>query len=91
MHYPHSHRSKYFTTYITKDWKLIYNYNPKTPNQPSYELYNLADDPFENKNVAKEKPEKLKSLMKAMIHQLKEEQALYPIDKSGNELKPKMP
>ncbi len=91
MHFPHSHRSSYFTDYITKDWKLVYHYNPQTPDAPSYELYDLKNDPFENHNLAKQKPEKLRSLVKAMSVQLEREQALYPIDKDGNELKPKMP
>ncbi len=91
MHYPNQHRSSYFTSYCTKDWKLIYHYNPKTPESPSYELYDLKNDPFENKNIASKNPEKLKSLVKAMSQQLEAEHALYPIDQKGNELKPKAP
>jgi arylsulfatase A-like enzyme len=91
MHFPHSHRSSYFTSYCTKDWKLVYHYNPKTPDHPTYELYDLKNDPFENSNIANQKPEKLRSLVKAMSQQLQDEHALYPVDKNGNELKPKMP
>lgn len=91
MHFPHQHHSTYFTTYITPDWKLVYHYNPKTSEIPSYELYDLKNDPFENKNVSSQNPEKLKSLVKAMSQQLEAEHALYPVDTHGKELKPQMP
>ena len=91
MHYPNQHRSSYYTAYITEDWKLIYHYNPKTPESPSYELYDLENDPFENNNVAKSNPEKLKNLVKTMSQQLVAEHALYPIDQQGKEIKPKSP
>ena len=37
-HFPHSHRSSYFTAFRQGDWKLIYRYKGKT----KYELYNLG-------------------------------------------------
>ncbi|MCH5375534.1 MAG: sulfatase-like hydrolase/transferase, partial [Planctomycetes bacterium] len=54
MHYPHSpHRSDYFTCYRHGDWKVIYHYYPsKASEDAAYQLYNLADDPFESTNLA---------------------------------------
>ena len=88
MHFPHAHRGSYFTVYRDGDWKLIYYYNPKLPNRPAYELYNLKKDPSEIYNVATLETEKLKGMVKAMAKQLEAEGALYPIDADGNTLKP---
>ena len=47
------------------DWKLVqYNVN-KTP-QGELELYNIANDPSEEQNLAAENPEKVKELKKLM-------------------------
>lgn len=92
MHFPHNHRSKYFTSYRNGDWKLVYHYYPKLNQQSShYELFNLKDDFAETQNLAKQNPEKLKSMVQAMVAQLSAEGALYPVDKSGNELRPIVP
>ena len=88
MHFPHAHRGSYFTVYRDGDWKLIYYYNPKLPNRPAYELYNLKKDPNEIYNVATLETEQLKEMVKAMAGQLEAEGALYPIDADGNALKP---
>lgn len=47
------------------DWKLVRS-RPGAP----WELYNLADDPMESKNLANAQPEKLKELVAAMEAQL---------------------
>ena len=92
MHFPHSHRSSYYTVLRVGEWKLIYHYFPKmNPAKTRYELFNLKDDPFEKNNLADKEPNKVKRLVHAMIKQLDEEGALYPVDKGGNELKPIMP
>ncbi|WDE97653.1 sulfatase [Lentisphaera profundi] len=90
MHFPHKHRSSYFTTYRTQDWKIIYHYNPKT-SKPEIELYHLKEDPYEEKNLASTNPEKLNSLINAMNSQLKQEGALFPTNKKGDELTPLIP
>lgn len=87
MHFPHQHRSSYYTTYRTQDWKIIYHYNPKS-GQPEIELYHLKNDPYETKNLVTENPEKVGSLIQAMNAQLKTEGALFPVDKNGKELHP---
>ncbi len=85
MHYPHSpHRSNYFTCYRNGDWKFIYHYLPTdVSDNLHYQLFNLADDPFEQKNLAKEKPDQLRKMMKELVASMKHHDALYPVDKDG--------
>ena len=85
-HFPHSHRSSYFTSYRKGDWKLIYRYKGKI----KYELYDLSEDPFEKRNVAEDEPKKLNEMTKAMIARLEKEDALYPVE-GEMELKPQLP
>ena len=92
MHFPHQHRSRYFTSYRNGDWKLVYHYYPKMNRQTShYQLFNLKDDFTESKNLAHSSPEKLDAMMRAMVAQLEAEEALYPVDADGNELLPIIP
>jgi arylsulfatase A-like enzyme len=90
MHFPHAHRGKYFTTYREDNWKLIYHYNPETPETPSYELYNLKEDIGEEHDLANKEKKILTRMTKAMIKQLMHEQALFPIDAGGKTLFPKI-
>ena len=92
MHYPHSpHRSDYFTSYRNGDWKVIYHYFPSKASEDShYQLYNLADDPFESTNIASSKPDQLRAMMRGLIAGLKEYEALYPVDKKDGST-PQMP
>lgn len=83
MHFPHQHRSSYFTSYRNGDWKLIYSYFSKT----KYKLYNLKSDPFESKDLAESNPERVGALMEKMKKQLTAEGALYP-EKDGKEVLP---
>ena len=85
-HFPHSHRSSNFTAFRKGDWKLIYRYKGRA----KYELYDLAKDPFETKNLAEGEPKKLKEMTKAMITRLEMEDALYPTD-GDKELRPLLP
>jgi len=91
MHFPHGHNSSYFTSYRTKDWKVIYDYNPAGKKPAQHQLYSLKTDPFEEHDIASKNPEKLQQLIKAMARQLEAENALYPVDKQGRELKPELP
>ena len=92
MHFPHGpHNSSYFTSYRSGDWKLIYDYDPTGKNAEKHQLYNLKIDPFEEDDLASKNPEKLQQLIKAMARQLEAENALYPVDQQGRELKPKLP
>lgn len=100
MHYPHGpHRSSYFTVWRDGDWKVIYHALPEEKstggfNQFSgghYELFNLADDPFESTNLADSKPKVLKRMMQGLIAQLEDHKAVYPTDESGKRLRPELP
>lgn len=85
-HFPHEHRSSYFTSYVNKDWKVIYHYplpsrGGKQKNAaltPRYELYNLQRDPYEKEDLSSSEPEKLQSMMASLINDLEQKQALYP-------------
>ena len=95
MHYPHApHRSDYFTCYRDGDWKVIYHYFPSAASEGShYQLYNLANDPFEATNLAADKPDQLRSMMRRLIAGLEQTEALYPVAKNdaSTPLKPKLP
>ena len=59
MHFPHSHRSSYFTAFRKGDWKLIYHYDkPSGPSDNKVELFNLSEDRNESINLAFSNPEK---------------------------------
>ncbi len=81
MHYPHSpHRSNYFTCYRDGNWKVIYHYFPSEASEGShYQLYNLADDPFESTNLAAKEPERLKDMMLGLVEGLETFGAQYPV------------
>ena len=92
MHFPHKHRSSYFTSYRDGDWKIIYHYRPNdNPAKTRYELFNLVTDPYENENVAQSKPKVLKRMMASLTASLQAESALYPVDANGSEMHPKVP
>jgi arylsulfatase A-like enzyme len=95
MHYPHSpHRSDYFTCYRRGDWKVIYHYYPSKASEGChYQLYNLAEDPFESTNLAGSAPDQLRLMMQGLIAELEKHNALYPVDKKDGAapLKPKLP
>jgi arylsulfatase A-like enzyme len=90
MHFPHGpHRSSYFTSYRSGDWKVVYDYSPDGKKVPKHELFNLEADPFENENLATQHPEKLEKMIAAMSRQLEAEGALYPVDAGGREIRPR--
>jgi arylsulfatase A-like enzyme len=94
MHYPHSpHRTDYFTTYRNGDWKVIYHYFPSEVSENShYQLFNLAKDPFEQKNLAAVETSELRRMMQGLITGLEKQGAVYPVDKTtGAPTKPKLP
>jgi arylsulfatase A-like enzyme len=100
MHYPHGpHRSNYFTVWRDGDWKVIYHTLPNEPTTGGhiqftgghYELFNLADDPFESNNLADSKPAVLKRMMKGLIAALNDHDAVYPINDAGKAIRPQLP
>ena len=94
-HFPHSHRSSYFTSFRKGDWKLIYRYltnegkrKSKKP-LPKYELYNLKNDPYETKNLAHGNSQKTNEMIRLMSRQLEKEKALFPV-KDDREARPQL-
>ncbi len=93
MHFPHEHRHSYFTSYRLDDWKVIYHYQPEGKTKKNkkikrYQLFDLANDPTESKNLASSKPKELHKMMKALVAELEQQNAQYPTDKNGQILKP---
>ncbi len=100
MHYPHGpHRSNYWTSWRDGDWKVIYHTLPETKTSGgsiqiengNHELFNLAQDPFESTNLASSNPEILERMINGMVAELEKHDALYPIDDSGEPLRPTTP
>ena len=94
MHYPHApHRCDYFSTWRDGDWKVIYHYFPsKSSGGSHYQLFNLKDDPFEQHDLASNKPAELRQLMTGMVAALQNQNATYPVDKPGGKaLQPVIP
>ncbi|MFC7337129.1 sulfatase-like hydrolase/transferase [Haloferula chungangensis] len=79
-HMPHEHRSNYFTAFREGDWKIIYRYHMAgavagsnedvSKGHPSFELFNLAEDPYEVSNLASSHPGKLLSMARSMAREL---------------------
>lgn len=89
MHYPHEHRSSYFTSYRNRDWKLVYHYFPGivpegkkhtnyNPNKLKHELFNLKNDPAEQQNLAFSHPKQLNIMLNEMRTKLAQEGAQLP-------------
>ena len=93
MHYPHApHRTHYFTCYRDGDWKVIYHYFPTDVSGCShYQLFNLAEDPFEQTDLAASRPDQLRRVMQDLIAALEQHDAVYPVNKDGHVQKPKLP
>ncbi|TXD46508.1 sulfatase-like hydrolase/transferase [Polaribacter sp. IC073] len=87
-HFPHEHRSSYFTSLVKANWKIIYHYQPQ--GLPRYELFNLKEDPYEASNLADTNSEQLKVMMTVLIDELKSKKALYP-EKDKLPMQPIMP
>jgi arylsulfatase A-like enzyme len=94
MHYPHGpHRSDYWTSYRDGPWKVVYHYIPTAVSGNShYQLFNLAEDPFEQQDLTATKPQELRRMMQGLIGALEDCRAVYPLDQDGvTPLKPKLP
>jgi len=91
MHFPHSHRSSYFTAWHQGDWKLVYHYH--RPAETRHELFNLAADRTESKNLAAADKKELHRMLKSMTAALQDADAQYPYSKKnpGTKVKPALP
>lgn len=74
VHYPHDHRSEYFTTLRQGSWKLIHNYAPR-----GFELYHLGRDLSETNNLAKAEPERVSAMAGRMLEIIKESGGQWPV------------
>ncbi|MCB1124953.1 MAG: sulfatase [Verrucomicrobiae bacterium] len=73
IHYPHDHRSDYFSILREGDWKLIYNHPDDT-----FELYNLAADLSESRNQFVAEPERAMRMARKLARQLAGAGAQWP-------------
>lgn len=87
-HFPHEHRSSYYTIFIQDGWKVVYHYPVK--DTPRYELHNLKEDPCEKHNLADDNPERLRAMIQAMKMDMASKGSLYPVQ-NGEELMPITP
>jgi hypothetical protein len=55
------------TTITTKEWSLLYNIEPGLS-----ELYNLTNDPRQEKNIISKNPEKARELHKLLVKFMKD-------------------
>lgn len=89
QHFPHQWRPEvnedidYMTALRVGDWKLIYRHRTQ-----ALELYNLATDIGERKNLAKSEPEQLRRMAGAMTDELIAKQALMPTIRATSEILP---
>ena len=71
----------------------MYHYFPSEASENShYQLFDLSEDPFEQRNLAGSRPEELGRMMQGMIAALDQHQAVYPVTEDGSaRLKPQLP
>ena len=78
---------------------MIYHFRPED-GQPAdrltlgggnYQLFNLENDPFEQKDLAAVQSTVLKKMMKGLAGELERMKARYPVNAEGKELRPLLP
>lgn len=82
-HFPHEHRSSYFTSFKKGDTKVIYHYPTEGP--LAYELYDLSKDPFESTNLADTEPDLLTYMIESMVKEMTKMNAQLP-EKDGQKI-----
>jgi hypothetical protein len=67
---------------------VIYHYYPSEASEGShYQLYNLANDPFEQNNLATSNPGQLRTMMKDLIAGLEKQNAISARNRRQNAAK----
>jgi arylsulfatase A-like enzyme len=90
MHFPHEHRSNYFTVLRRGDWKLVYHWRRGLDQRT--ELFQLGRDPSESENLTLREPEQLRTMLTAMQQALDEAGAQLPLaDDRATPLKIEIP
>jgi arylsulfatase A-like enzyme len=90
MHYPHDHRSSYWSSLRLDEWKVIYRYRPGQE-QPRVELYHLGDDPFESRDLSSRNPEQTRRMVGRLAAELELHGAQGPVKADGSVMRPVMP
>ncbi len=91
IHYPHApHRTDYWTSLREGDWKVVYHYHPgEASGYSHYQLFNLKEDPFEQKDLSRTHQSELRRMMDLLILELDQFDAAYPLDSEAKQpLKP---
>jgi arylsulfatase A-like enzyme len=87
FHFPHyTHATGPFSSVISNGWKLIRFYNDSTG---AYQLFHLAEDPFEQSDLADANPEKLEELKAVLDNWLTSTEAQLP--RPNPEFDPQLP
>ena len=71
------------------DWKLRWEYTPIGKSE--WELFNLATDPIERKDLAKEQPEKLQAMLKLWDEYVRANNVILPSRSPYENLKDQLP
>lgn len=79
IHFPHDHRSDYFTVFRENEWKLIYNYASN-----NYELYNLDNDLSETTNLSSTENNRVMAMARKMAIALNKAGAQWPTFSSNS-------
>tara|TARA_R110002049_G_scaffold309268_1_gene519561 strand:+ start:82999 stop:84534 length:1536 start_codon:yes stop_codon:yes gene_type:complete len=94
MHFPHEHRSSYFTAMRKGNHKLVYHYPVDKSDKdlfPRFELFDLVADPTETTNLADIEPALRQEMIQAMDQMLSDAGAQYPaIDGNPLTLQPEI-
>ena len=75
-HYPHKHRSSYFSSLVDSNWKIVSHYNPD--GNIRYALFDLEQDPQEGIDLAQKNKRKLRQMQRILDVELKDKNALLP-------------
>lgn len=79
MHFPHEHRSSYFTSYRKDNWKIVRHHHPELNDvDGEYQLFDLNDDPFEVKDLAESNPGVLREMIGKLEESLQRHEAQPP-------------
>ena len=88
-HFPHSHRSNYFSTLREGHWKIVRQYDPQkqlSGGKTVDQLYNIIADISESNNLAEKNPKQLEHMQKLLDEALREHGALLPRPPTQEEL-----
>ncbi|MEM9365028.1 MAG: sulfatase/phosphatase domain-containing protein [Planctomycetota bacterium] len=84
MHFPHEHRTNYFSVLRAGKYKLAYHYFPgEDSGDKRYQLFDLESDPFEQNDLAEHNPAMLSNLLVKLRTELDHYGAQFPVGESG--------